>query len=91
MTVVVRTPSNTIKVLSKGADSVLLPLLKEADSDLKDMTLKHLQTFAQDGLRTLLLVEKTISEKEYQSWASNYEAAKASIDLKEERIAAAVA
>lgn len=59
MTVVIQTPEGAIKVLSKGADSVLLPLLSpdfDRSGELKDKTTKHLQQFAQEGLRTLLLV-----------------------------------
>ena len=70
MTVVVRdSESNEIKVLCKGADSVLLPLLKDNDSkkvrELVDATYRHMETFAKEGLRTLLFVEKTISEEDY--------------------------
>lgn len=46
MTVVVQTPEGAIKVLSKGADSVLLPLLSpdfDRSGELKDKTMRHLQ------------------------------------------------
>ena len=43
MTVIVRTPDGKIKVLSKGADSVLMPLLNQNQKEVKDKTFKHLQ------------------------------------------------
>ena len=59
MTVVVRDPKGTVKVLSKGADSILLPLLKKRTSaQLKKVTENFLDQYAKEGLRTLLLVEK---------------------------------
>jgi len=93
MTVVVQTPEGAIKVLSKGADSVLLPLLSPGQEleQLKEKTMRQLQQFAQEGLRTLVLVQKTIAEQEYREWSRLYEAAKSSINNKEEKIAAAVA
>lgn len=57
-------PDNSIKVLTKGADSVIFPLLSrdfDPDQSLKEKTIKDLKYFAKDGLRTLLLCEKTIS------------------------------
>jgi len=53
--------------------------------------MRQLQHFAQEGLRTLVLVQKTIAEQEYREWSRLYEAAKSSINNKEEKIAAAVA
>ena len=43
MTIIVRTPDNRILVLSKGADSVLFPLLKNScDEIVKSKTMSHL-------------------------------------------------
>jgi len=38
-----------------------------------------------------MLVEKRISESQYREWARQYDAAKSSINNKDEKIAAAVA
>lgn len=57
-------PDDSIKVLTKGADSIIFPLLsRESDPDdiIKEKTIKDLKYFAKDGLRTLLLCEKTIT------------------------------
>ena len=66
MTSVFRDNMGTIKVMCKGADSVLLPLLKNPEdpeiSALINQTNQYLDMYAKTGLRTLLIVEKTITE-----------------------------
>lgn len=37
-----------------------------------DSTENYLEKYAEDGLRTLLLAEKTISEEEYEAWEEKY-------------------
>ena len=49
-----------------------------------------MNTYAKDGLRTLLIVEKTLSESEYQVWNASYVQALSSIverDVKVDRCA----
>ena len=61
MTVVVKDPKGIIKVLCKGADSILLPLLTRRTREsieIENKTLQYLEDYAKEGLRTLLLVEK---------------------------------
>ena len=57
--------TNEIIVMCKGADSVLLPLLRDQDTtqvtQLTTTTTSFMDKFAQEGLRTLLFVEKTMS------------------------------
>lgn len=64
MTVIVRTPDNKIKVLIKGADSIVQARLsdEEQSGELLKSTLQHLETYASTGLRTLLLAEKELTE-----------------------------
>ena len=64
MTVIVRAPDGRIKVLCKGADSVLVPLLAQTPENnrIKQKTMAHLYDYAKDGLRTLMICEKTISQ-----------------------------
>lgn len=53
--------------MCKGADSVIIPRLKEDETNerLKDQTNKYLEGYAKQGLRTLILCQKVISEDEY--------------------------
>jgi len=63
MTVIVKAPNGEIKVLCKGADSVLCPLLNESwdNQQVKMQTLEHMQQYAVKGLRTLMICERTVS------------------------------
>lgn len=64
MTVIVKDQDNRIRVMCKGADSIIIPLLKP-NSSILEPTTKYLDNFAKEGLRTLLIVEKEISEDFY--------------------------
>mmetsp|Transcript_8430 Transcript_8430/g.7962 ORF Transcript_8430/g.7962 Transcript_8430/m.7962 type:complete len:257 (+) Transcript_8430:1-771(+) len=70
MTVIVRCPNNDIKVMCKGADSIIYPRLKSRE--FVQETDESLEKFAAEGLRTLLLAEKTITEQEYYEWEERY-------------------
>jgi P-type E1-E2 ATPase len=61
MTVIVRDSENRIRVMCKGADSIIIPLLKKDQKSILDQTTKYLDDFAKEGLRTLLIAEKVIS------------------------------
>jgi len=84
MTVIVRScKDNVIFVMCKGADSVLLPLLKDKENaavkELVTSTFKFMDEYAQDGLRTLLFVEKTITEVQYTTWMFEFNRASMSL------------
>lgn len=85
MTVVVKLPDNKIKVLCKGADSVMLPRLI-SDSTI-DQTLQNLENYGNQGLRTLLIATRDISEKEYAEWNALYVEAMQDIRNRDKRIA----
>lgn len=52
-----------------------------------DSTENYLEKYAEDGLRTLLLAEKTISEEEYEAWEEKYTEATLEITNREGKIA----
>ena len=94
MTSVFRDQMGNIKVMCKGADSVLLPLLKNTEDpevrSLISKTNEYLDMYAKTGLRTLLIVEKTISDQEYELWSLKYKNAAESLterDRKLEKVA----
>ena len=89
MTVVVKDPKGVIKVLCKGADSILFPLLGKRtreSMEIEAQTNQFLEDYAKEGLRTLLLVEKTMSQSEYDAWNAKYVEATLSITGREEKI-----
>lgn len=63
MSVIVRTPEDKILVLCKGADSVIEKLLSSKTH--LAITKVYLDEFARNGLRTLLVASKEISEDQY--------------------------
>jgi P-type E1-E2 ATPase len=84
MSVIVRDESGQIKVLTKGADSVLSQMLGPLDMDtlsgrlqnaIRENTAVALQEHATEGLRTLLICEKVISEGAYEDWLAKYKQA----------------
>lgn len=85
MTIVVRFPNNRIFVMCKGADSVLLPRLISDQGIEKSW--EHLEAYACEGLRTLVLGIKELSETEYQEWNDQYLAAMSDIQNREKKIA----
>ncbi|CAF0845998.1 unnamed protein product [Brachionus calyciflorus] len=80
MTVIIRDPlENKIKLYCKGADNVILPRLSEKSNEFKDTTIEHLEEFAKEGLRTLILAYKEID-------SSSYEASATSIQNRDEKV-----
>lgn len=80
---------NRIFLLTKGADSVIFERLKAGGDDLKNATERHLSEFANEGLRTLTLAYKVISEEEYDTWIQRYHEATIALEEREEKIEAA--
>ena len=67
MSVIVRYPDGTIKLICKGADTIIKEriLPTEKNNILMAHTDKFLIKYAEEGLRTLLLGTKILSEEEY--------------------------
>ncbi|XP_019390431.1 PREDICTED: probable phospholipid-transporting ATPase VB [Crocodylus porosus] len=95
MSVVVRHPvTDEIIVYTKGADSVIMDLLEDPARDGTDVekklrrihakTQKHLDHYARDGLRTLCIAKKVLSEEDFEKWANFRREAEAAIDNRDE-------
>ncbi|XP_024919270.1 probable phospholipid-transporting ATPase IA isoform X5 [Cynoglossus semilaevis] len=78
MSVIMRTPSGKIRLYCKGADTVIYDRLADS-SRYKEITLKHLEQFATEGLRTLCFAVADISESSYQQWQEIYHRASTSL------------
>lgn len=72
MSVIFRTPEGTILLYIKGADSIIFDLLSPDQDDMVQKTTDHLNSFANEGLRTLCLAYRVIDEQEYHQWAAEY-------------------
>ncbi|XP_069487840.1 phospholipid-transporting ATPase IA isoform X2 [Ambystoma mexicanum] len=67
MSVIVRNGAGKLRLYCKGADTVIYDRLAES-SKYKEITLKHLEQFATEGLRTLCFAVAEISEAAYEEW-----------------------
>jgi magnesium-transporting ATPase (P-type) len=64
MSCIFRDPKGKIVLMCKGADTVITERLtrESKDSEMFTKTKKYVDEFAEEGLRTLFLAERTISE-----------------------------
>ncbi|KIW09243.1 hypothetical protein, variant 1 [Verruconis gallopava] len=86
MSVIVRMPDNKIVLFCKGADSIIYGRLKKGEQrELRQTTAEHLEMFAREGLRTLCIAQRELSEEEYQTWAREYAEASQSVVDREEK------
>ncbi|KAG0477419.1 hypothetical protein HPP92_014260 [Vanilla planifolia] len=90
MSVVIRFPNNSVKVLAKGADTSMLSIIDNHIEDgateneysrLRHETEDHLIDYSSVGLRTLVIASRELSGAELEEWQEKYE--EASISLSE--------
>lgn len=73
MSAIFRCPDGIIRLFCKGADTVILERLSQLEPQpFVDATIKHLEEFASEGLRTLCIASRIVPENEYQAWAAQY-------------------
>ncbi|XP_018022182.1 phospholipid-transporting ATPase IB [Hyalella azteca] len=85
MSVVVRLPNNTIKLYCKGADNVIYDRLAPS-SQYKDATIRHLEEFASEGLRTLCFAVADISPSFYEGWKKTFYEASTALEDREKKL-----
>ncbi|XP_017692472.1 PREDICTED: phospholipid-transporting ATPase IK [Lepidothrix coronata] len=71
MSVLVRDPQGSIRLYTKGADTVILERLRRRGRS-EAFTERALDLFAEETLRTLCLASKEVSEAEYQEWGRRH-------------------
>uniref|UniRef100_A0A8C4HB51 Phospholipid-transporting ATPase n=1 Tax=Dicentrarchus labrax TaxID=13489 RepID=A0A8C4HB51_DICLA len=94
MSVVVRHPlTDQITVYTKGADSVIMDLIKPPDTGsskgkrqkkIVNRTQNYLNLYAADGLRTLCIAKKIMSKEQYACWLQHHLEAETAIQGREE-------
>uniref|UniRef100_A0A673CTS9 Phospholipid-transporting ATPase n=1 Tax=Sphaeramia orbicularis TaxID=375764 RepID=A0A673CTS9_9TELE len=90
MSVVVRHPlTDQITVYTKGADSVIMDLIKppntgENSHSIVYRTQNYLNLYAADGLRTLCIAKKVLTKEEYACWLQRHLEAETAIQGREE-------
>ena len=72
MSVIIRDSDGTIKIITKGADSAIIPRLASGQDALFKSTTDQLQQYSLEGLRCLLIGYALISEETYNGWKDRY-------------------
>ncbi|KAJ5887422.1 hypothetical protein N7495_007463 [Penicillium taxi] len=87
MSAIIRMPDGTIRLFCKGADSVIYSrLARGKQQELRRKTAEHLEEYAKEGLRTLCVADRLLSEQEYQAWNKEHDIAASAIHDREEKL-----
>ncbi|KAM7205561.1 phospholipid-transporting ATPase DNF1 [Rhypophila sp. PSN 637] len=87
MSSIVRMPNGKIFLFCKGADSVIYSRLKRGEQqELRKETAQHLELFAVEGLRTLCIAERELTEHEYIEWRKEHDIAATALENREEKL-----
>ncbi|NWR44199.1 AT8B3 ATPase, partial [Regulus satrapa] len=71
MSVLVRDPQGTIRLYTKGADTVILERLRGRGPN-ETLTERALDRFAEETLRTLCVASREVSEAEFRAWSRRH-------------------
>ena len=94
MSVIVRNSAGSILLLTKGADTVILPALAETSKASPALLagLVHIEMFAEAGLRTLMCAVRELERETYEAWkAEHFDPAARALEHRDDKLAAAAA
>ncbi|ORX90477.1 phospholipid-translocating P-type ATPase [Basidiobolus meristosporus CBS 931.73] len=88
MSVIVRRPKpwDDIVLFCKGADNIIFERLANDQEEMISATADHIDDYSNEGLRTLCLGYRIISEEEYKEWEDRYHQASTSLDDRDEEM-----
>ncbi|CCH58256.1 hypothetical protein TBLA_0A04620 [Henningerozyma blattae CBS 6284] len=86
MSAIFRFPDGSIKLFCKGADTVILERLDPENNYYVESTMRHLEDYAAEGLRTLCLAMRDIPEEEYNNWNKIYNEAATTLDNRSQKL-----
>lgn len=86
MSIIARNSKGEIKLYCKGADTVIYERLSPNGQSFSDLTLRHLEDFATEGLRTLCLAVAIIPDDVYNDWKETYHKAVTSMNNRERKV-----
>ncbi|XP_065596134.1 phospholipid-transporting ATPase ID-like [Cyrtonyx montezumae] len=86
MSVIVRSPEGDLTLYCKGADTILYELLHPSCESLKEETTEHLNEFAGEGLRTLVVAYKNLDEEYFQDWIKRHHEASTALEGREDKL-----
>ncbi|XP_054163939.1 phospholipid-transporting ATPase VD-like [Oppia nitens] len=89
MSIILKHPkTNEIILFCKGSDSAILESLAKTDDQemttIIDTTKRQLDYYSKQGLRTLCMSKRILSEEEYNKWNENHKKAEQSLKNSEE-------
>ncbi|XP_054148775.1 phospholipid-transporting ATPase ID isoform X4 [Melozone crissalis] len=87
MSVIVRSPEGKIRLYCKGADTILLERLHPLNQELTSITTDHLNEYAGEGLRTLVLAYRDLEESYYKDWSERLHRAGSVPEAREDHLA----
>lgn len=91
MSIVVRqTGAQDIILYTKGADSTVMPALAPIKSDpiereLRETTQQHLDLYAKQGLRVLVMAKRQLKPQEFAEWATKHKEIELSMEHNREK------
>ena len=87
MSAIIRMPDGRIVLFCKGADSIIYSRLEKGQQvELRKETADHLEMFAREGLRTLCIAQRELSEDEYQAWSRDHDVAAAAVQDRDDKL-----
>ncbi|XP_037121216.1 phospholipid-transporting ATPase ID-like [Syngnathus acus] len=86
MSVIVRNPEGKLTLYCKGADTIIYERLHTSCNELMGVTTRHLNEYAGDGLRTLVLAYKDLDERYVNDWLQRHHEASTTIEERDEKL-----
>lgn len=87
MSIILRHPMSKERILyCKGADSSIFPKLEvtdDADETVVERTQQHLNNYAKQGLRVLVMAKRVLSDQDYNEWLEKHTDAENSLQWRE--------
>jgi magnesium-transporting ATPase (P-type) len=81
MSVIVRDIDKKIKIITKGADSMMFSRCDKSLETINSHTQQHVDQYSIEGLRCLVVAVSVIEEENFDSWSKHYD--EANTDLNE--------
>ena len=87
MSVLMKSSTGEYFLICKGADNIMLPLTKlNQNEEKKRQVAERLHEMAVDGLRTLVIAQKKLTESQAMQWLSTFKDASSSLEDRESKL-----
>lgn len=86
MSVILEDEQGAITIYTKGADSIIIKRLHKGQERILENLSNNLNSYGAEGLRTLMLAQKTITKEEYKKWEVEWTKASSSMTDREKKM-----